>query len=123
MSEIPSPLGPQPVSEIDTPLPGPNKSNNHAARGKKAARKRKRQESKAKDAVDYKVPRRAGKMHTASAGPIPSDLHTEGLPAASTGFVGKNEDEEEKQQEHVCLEDLYPIEGGSDFRLVKFDGL
>jgi len=115
MSNLPPPLGPQPVSEINTSLHSCNKSNNHAARGKKAARKRKRQESKAKDAVDYKVPRRAGKMHAAGAGPIPSDLCTEGLPAALTGFVGKNEDKEEKQQEHVSLEDLYPVKGGSDF--------
>jgi len=41
----------------------------------------------------------------------------EDLPVASSGFVGRNEDDDEKQVEHVTLEDL-----NSSFCRVAFEG-
>ena len=69
------------------------------------------------------MPRLAVKKHTASQEPIGSNVRMDSMPSASSGFVGKPEDNEEKTQTLVSLDDLFPGEGGSGFRLVSYEGM
>lgn len=126
-SEIPIHLRPSaPSSHLDDPstppishLSGRSYRQRHANRGKKEARKRKRKAAKSSDALQYCVPRTMGKKHVNATDSIRSELKTEGLPAASTGFVGKREVEEEEDDTYFSLDEL--VRPGSGFRLVEHE--
>lgn len=97
-------------------------SGNHSTRAKKAARKRKRAAAKEEiDGVDYKVPRRGGKRHAQDSEEVKTSLQTESLPTASTGFVGKAEDDWEEQMKSVTFETLFPADKTSEYRLIEFE--
>jgi tRNA A37 threonylcarbamoyltransferase TsaD len=117
--------------ETLVPLPEPTPSDepsitssfsgNHTTRGKKSARKRKRQDkTRLADGLQQNVRRIAGKRHTQAAKDVKTNLETEDLPTASTGFVGRAEKDWEQQGEHVTLQDLFPENEESEFRLVEY---
>lgn len=114
----PTPSEPTPSEHagLDTPLAG-----NHSSRSKKQARKRKRQQAiQNADGLDYNVRRVAGKRNISSADDIQTGLSTDGLPAASTGFVGKAEADWEEDLQRVWLEDLFPDNAVSEYTLVEY---
>lgn len=110
-------------------LPGPTPSDappialpaagNHTTRAKKTARKRKRQaKTRRADGLETNLRRVAGKKHTHGADDIKTNLHTEALPTASTGFVGKAEEACEEQYAYDTLQDLLEQ---SDFQLIEYE--